>query len=165
MEEEFDLISIIDKQPWLSDLKRRVQHYGYKYDYHTRRINRSMHIGPLPIFVRSIIEKLLMIGFFKEQPDQLIINEYKPGQGISPHIDCVPCFNSRIATVSLGSNCEMEFSRQNQLVKKILERRSALLLSNEARYNWLHAIRPRKTDRKVMRKRRISLTFRKVNLI
>jgi hypothetical protein len=25
------LISIIDEQIWLDDLKRRVQHYGYKY--------------------------------------------------------------------------------------------------------------------------------------
>ena len=29
-EEEHVLLDLIDKQPWLSDLKRRVQHYGYK---------------------------------------------------------------------------------------------------------------------------------------
>lgn len=27
------LLPQIDQQPWLTDLKRRVQHYGYKYDY------------------------------------------------------------------------------------------------------------------------------------
>lgn len=27
------ILEEIDKNPWLSDLKRRVQHYGYKYDY------------------------------------------------------------------------------------------------------------------------------------
>lgn len=26
------LLSQIDQQPWLTDLKRRVEHYGYKYD-------------------------------------------------------------------------------------------------------------------------------------
>ena len=32
-DEESALIANIDEQPWLNDLKRRVQHYGYKYDY------------------------------------------------------------------------------------------------------------------------------------
>ena len=27
------ILEEIDKNSWLSDLKRRVQHYGYKYDY------------------------------------------------------------------------------------------------------------------------------------
>jgi hypothetical protein len=35
-EEEQALIEIIDQQTWLNDLKRRVQHYGYKYDYKAR---------------------------------------------------------------------------------------------------------------------------------
>jgi hypothetical protein len=26
----------IDAQPWLGDLKCRVQHYGYRYDYQAR---------------------------------------------------------------------------------------------------------------------------------
>jgi hypothetical protein len=33
--EEAQLINIIDQQPWLHDLKRQVQHYGYQYDYKT----------------------------------------------------------------------------------------------------------------------------------
>ena len=31
------LLGRIDKQQWLGDLKRRVQHYGFKYDYRARR--------------------------------------------------------------------------------------------------------------------------------
>ena len=27
------LLERIDQEDWLNDLKRRVQHYGYKYDY------------------------------------------------------------------------------------------------------------------------------------
>ena len=46
--EETALIQLIDNQTWLSDLKRRVQHYGYKYDYRARRIDLSMKIGKLP---------------------------------------------------------------------------------------------------------------------
>lgn len=29
-EAEAELIRIIDQQPWLTDLRRRVQHYGYR---------------------------------------------------------------------------------------------------------------------------------------
>lgn len=32
-EEERELLEHIDRGQWLFDLKRRVQHYGYKYDY------------------------------------------------------------------------------------------------------------------------------------
>ena len=39
------LISQIDQQPWLNDLKRRVQHYGYKYDYKAHKITSDLKIG------------------------------------------------------------------------------------------------------------------------
>lgn len=32
-EEQKGLLEEIDKYPWSNELKRRVQHYGYKYDY------------------------------------------------------------------------------------------------------------------------------------
>ena len=45
---EAELLAAIDAQPWLGDLKRRVQHYGYRYDYKNRRVDPSMVLGPLP---------------------------------------------------------------------------------------------------------------------
>ncbi|MEO0410804.1 MAG: alpha-ketoglutarate-dependent dioxygenase AlkB [Pseudomonadota bacterium] len=39
------------------------------------------------------------------------MNEYTPGQGIAPHVDCVPCFGPFAASLSLGSSCEMLFQR------------------------------------------------------
>lgn len=33
--------------------------------------------------------RLQQAGLFADTPDQVIINEYQPGQGISAHIDCV----------------------------------------------------------------------------
>jgi len=32
-EEQHDLLQAIDAAPWLEDLRRRVQHYGFRYDY------------------------------------------------------------------------------------------------------------------------------------
>ena len=46
-DEERALIEDIENQPWLDDLKRKVQHYGYKYDYRARRINQSFKIGEI----------------------------------------------------------------------------------------------------------------------
>lgn len=42
-EQEDRLIKLIDSSPWITDLKRRVQHYGYKYDYKSRSIEQSYY--------------------------------------------------------------------------------------------------------------------------
>src|SRR4051794_16222078 len=48
-QEEHDrLVAVIDQQPWLLDLQRRVQHYGYRYDYKSRSVDDSQFLGPLP---------------------------------------------------------------------------------------------------------------------
>src|ERR1700680_3970964 len=89
--EQQQILQEIDSRPWRSDLKRRVQHYGYKYDYKARSVDRSMYVGPLPPFALEVGQRLLDQGLVEEMPDQLIVNEYEPGQGITAHIDCQPC--------------------------------------------------------------------------
>lgn len=163
------LLTEIDKQQWLNDLKRRVQHYGFKYDYKARKVNRDMHIGELPEWLKRLSQKLKEDGHMPEIADQVIINEYEPGQGIAGHIDCEPCFKDTIASLSLGSGCIMDFTNKDSKTQKIpvwLASRSLVVLSDEARYEWLHGIAARKSDpwegEKHERQRRVSLTFRKV---
>ncbi len=91
-DEELELIQNIDKQSWLTDLKRRVQHYGYKYDYKARKLTEDFKVGDIPDFIKPISKRLLEQRCFNKLPDQVIVNEYESGQGISSHIDCVPCF-------------------------------------------------------------------------
>ena len=164
------LMKRIDEQQWLNDLKRRVQHYGYKYDYKARRVARDMRIGngKLPKWLEELSEKLWQDRHMPKIADQVIVNEYRPGQGISRHIDCEPCFEDTIVSLSLGSGCFMDFTNKDE-TKKIsiwLEPRSIVVLKNEARYKWLHGIAARKSDKldgyKHDRRRRVSLTFRKV---
>lgn len=52
-EQDFSLAQI-DQQLWLNDLKRRVQHYGYKYDYKARAIGNDAYLGPLPDWLSSL---------------------------------------------------------------------------------------------------------------
>lgn len=164
------LMQVIDAQPWLSDLKRRVQHYGYKYDYKARGITQNFRLGPLPEWLSGLCDRLHAERIFAARPDQVIINEYLPGQGITPHIDCVPCFGNTIASLSVGNPCVMEFTRSETGEKssQLLKPRSLVVLKDDARYKWQHAIPQRKSDhwngQKLVRGRRISLTFRTVIL-
>ncbi len=162
------LLAAIDGLPWLGDLQRRVQHYGYRYDYKARRVEASMALGPLPAWGAEVAQRLHAEGWFAVPPDQLIVNEYEPGQGITKHVDCVPCFDDTVVSISLGSACVIELAQGEVKVPVLLEPRSALVLKEDARYRWTHAIAGRKKDvyqgRAYSRGRRVSLTFRKVLL-
>jgi len=107
-------------------------------------------------------------GIFTVLPDQVIVNEYFLGQGISLHIDCIPCFDDIICSLSLGSSAVIEFSKGESRISQLLEARSMLVLSSDARYAWQHGIAARKFDNyngsKIARKRRESITFRKVKV-
>ncbi|TDH35147.1 alpha-ketoglutarate-dependent dioxygenase AlkB [Pseudohoeflea suaedae] len=173
-EEEADITRLLDEGLWDGGLRRRVQHFGYRYDYKARTVTRETRLGPLPAWLATLGQRLVAAGHFEAPPDQVIANEYLPGQGISAHIDCEPCFDGTIVSVSLLSRCEMIFrprgiaGRTGGGSSVILEPRSALVLKDEARYLWTHEIPARKSDNirgeRVARSRRISLTFRKVVL-
>jgi alkylated DNA repair dioxygenase AlkB len=162
------LLMAVDAEPWLSDLRRRVQHYGYRYDYKARKVDSSMYLGPLPEWAQTLAARLVSDQHMPIAPDQLIVNEYEPGQGITPHVDCVPCFGPVVCSITLGSQCVMELSavKEDRTETLLLERGSLVVLSGDSRYHWRHAIPGRKTDRvgdqMLRRGRRVSLTFRTV---
>lgn len=162
------LISAVDAEPWLGDLKRRVQHYGYKYDYRARRVEPSMYLGTLPEWAQVLAKRFSAEGYMAERADQMIVNEYLPGQGIARHVDCVPCFADTILSLSLGSACEMQFAHVKTKQRKslLLEPGSLLVMQGEARHRWQHGIPARLSDVvdgvRQPRSRRISLTFRRV---
>jgi alkylated DNA repair dioxygenase AlkB len=162
------ILEQVDAQPWLTTLKRRVQHWGWRYDYTRRTVEASDRLGPLPEWLAALTHRFLEDGLTSASFDQAIFNEYEPGQGISPHVDCTPCFAGTILTLSLGSPCVMVFSHKASGTKAplLLEPGSLLIMEREARYDWRHGIPPRQADlidgRRVMRNRRVSLTFRSV---
>jgi alkylated DNA repair dioxygenase AlkB len=165
-DEEKRLIETIDQKSWMNDLKRRVQHYGYRYDYKSRIVKNDFFIGTLPAWLNNLSLQLHQDNLFPKPPDQVIVNEYLPGQGISAHIDCIPCFGKTIASLSLGSGAVMVFTKGSEKHEIYLEPRSLVLLSGAARYEWSHSIPARQSDNcdgiKIARARRLSLTFRNV---
>ena len=159
-----------DESAWLTDLERRVQHYGWRYDYRARTIDRGMRIGPLPDWLKEIAVLLYeRTGKFDSVPNQAIVNEYEPGQGIAMHVDR-HCFGPTVATVSLGDDWTMDFRAigGDEKTQLLLERGSALVLTEAARNRWLHGIAKRKSELigsiRRPRERRLSLTFRTVQL-
>lgn len=167
------LLGSIDGRPWMNDLKRRVQHYGWRYDYSARFVTENMRAQPLPYGIEDVAERLRSRGWFTQTPDQVIVNEYEPGQGIAPHVDR-DCFGPAVATLSLGDPWPMQFvpaGRNTDRAERqevLLEVGSILVLTGTARNKWMHGIARRKADGrgsdKRERQRRVSVTFRTVKL-
>ena len=152
---------------WRNDLSRRVQHYGWRYDYKARAITPDMHIGALPNWLDDLARRLYdETGLFDRVPEQVIVNEYLPGQGIATHIDH-PGFGPTVCTISLLDDWEMDFSENwRDKSPALLQRGSCVLLTGDSRSIWQHGIAPRKSEAtdtgRRPRKRRLSLTFRTV---
>jgi alkylated DNA repair dioxygenase AlkB len=166
-EEERQLMEQIDARTWNTTLKRRTQHYE-KTVFSSG--DTTQKAPPIPEWCDFLVKRLLAQGILDVRPDQLIINEYDPRQGIGPHVDNVKAFADGIVSVSLGSGINMIF-RHTASPKApsagdrkdlYLERRSVLSLHNSARYDWRHEIAAKKSDEGIARGRRVSLTFRKM---
>ncbi|KAL8137110.1 hypothetical protein V2J09_003111 [Rumex salicifolius] len=175
--EEEELVAAVDARPWNSLAKRRVQHYGFEFSYQTRNVDPKRHLGKLPSFVSPIVERIStcpdLDAATNIQLDQLTVNEYPPGVGLSPHIDTHSAFEDAIFSLSLAGPCIMELRRYEDgmwksehptnevdmmteetmehsisLLRKAiyLPPRSLLVLSGEGRYAWHHYIPHHKFD-------------------
>jgi alkylated DNA repair dioxygenase AlkB len=153
---------------------RRVLQYGYSYAYNRSGIEK---IEPIPELYKNLIDidninnilgiKLLDNNNFQ----QLIVNEYKPGQGIYKHIDHTKYFGPIILCITCGSGVNMEFSINDQIINFYVKPYSMYIMSGDARHLWKHGIKATSNDviiennkkNKVKRGTRYSITFRSVN--
>ena len=169
--EEKHIVAQIEQGDWIEDLRRRVQHYGWRYDYKARRVDPAMRLGELPAWADALARRLFDAKLVPNLPDQVIVNEYRKDQGIGRHVDS-DSFADGIAMISLLESWEMIFREKKGKgkVNHMLERRSVAVINGDARYRWTHEIpkrkkeptRPGTTSPKRDRGRRLSLTFRKV---
>ncbi|KAJ3157081.1 Alkylated DNA repair protein alkB 8 [Geranomyces variabilis] len=208
-EETAILSSLADPQQaaaWTTLGKRRVRHYGYRFDYARTTVDLDASAAePMPLWAERVIAAYGQMFPEAQIPDQLTVNEYKPGSGIPPHTDTHSAFGDAILSVSLQGGVVMEFRcpidpeehgslnptppvihnggsndadvleasalpppkhARFQVVNVHLPARSLLIMDGDARYQWEHSIRPRRTDvvrgLAVSRTTRVSLTFRSV---
>ena len=162
--EEARILLRIAEAPWMTELRRRVQHYGYRYAY---RGGGSRE--PAPAFPpwAAVMADRLRPHFGGALPVQCIVNEYRSGQGIGMHADHRD-FGDVVASLSLGADWPMRFRPRGTRPYAagalpgdevaVLPRRSVLVLAGRARSAWMHGID--RTDSARETATRISATFR-----
>jgi alkylated DNA repair dioxygenase AlkB len=132
--------------------KRRVAHFGLDYTYTKRSVNQTL---PAPIGMQSLTERAAkLIHRQAEDIKEILVSYYPEGAGIGWHRDA-EVFGDAIVGVSFLSDCTMKFKNpeSSEVFKLFIPRRSAYVLSGDARWKWKHSITRHEEDR-------YSVTFR-----
>lgn len=154
------LLRYIEAAPWRHEIARPRQFYGGAYQ------GAGGQDAPLPEWLIAVAEGLVATGHMRLLPNRVLVNGYKPGQGIGAHVDDPKSCGAEVAILSLGSATDMIFAelKGEGRARLRLAPRSLLMLTGKARYDWSHAIPARKSDRvggmHVVRRWRVSVTFR-----
>lgn len=174
--EEDEVLRLVDEGgAWEHLAKRRVQHHGAAFSYATRGVVPGTELRPLPGWARALATRVeraareLGPAGADFPLDQITVNEYLPGVGISPHVDTHSAFEGTLAALSLAGGAAMQFRRGEERRVLFLPPRSLLVMRGEARYAWQHSLPHRHSDTVVGEAaprarglRRVSLTFRRV---
>ena len=105
---------------WQTLARRRVKHFGHRFDYSTRAVGEGESPPPLPLFLARLASRFASLPACAEALadegvtsgfDQVTANEYQPGAGIAPHVDTHSSFHAPVLSLSLGSDAVMEFRR------------------------------------------------------
>jgi len=149
---------------------RRIQHYGYKYNYKNQ--NHKEMGTPIPDIFSELIQTLkqnvqeLQLIDSSYSFNQIIVNNYEPGQGISKHTD-IKSYGHVIGCYTIGSGATMRFRKKDKVIDLYVKPNSLYIMSGESRYLWTHEMPSTKTDlyngKRITRDRRISITFRMVD--
>lgn len=146
----------IPAQRWITLSHRRLQAHPS-----TLTKNNTLLAAPLPAYlINPVMLRFKDLGIFEHtphrQPNHVLINEYKPGEGIMPHEDG-KAYASVVATVSLGatvclsltpkpSSAESDEEEKDEKAKwkiptRILqEPRSLLITTGTAYESLLHGV-------------------------
>jgi|SRR5579872_691798 len=141
---------------------RRVAQYGYTYAYDRSGVTKT---DPIPLDLcemvsASKLNNLMRCNMVSSEFDQLIINEYTPGQQIAYHTDHIKQFDEVIACVTVGQSVPIMFKLDDDVVKELdVKSGSMYIMTGDARYKWKHHLKNTGAEN------RYSLTFRKVKNI
>lgn len=161
------LFDEVESREFDTTLSRRVQHYGAKYNYDSSVVQEIGSAPAIPPELKKLGSRLVSDGYFKREPDQVIVNEYVGDQGIASHTDR-DSFGEAIATISLIESWSMLFRGPlDEKIEVLLEKGSLAIMTGPSRHTWCHEIPKRKFEKQSgltrSRGRRISLTYRTLN--
>ena len=143
-----------------------------------RTTDQAMCFSPLPAWVVQLSTRLRDLasttGYVADAErhlfdfKQCIVNQYAPGDGLTPHVD-LDAFGDVVASLSLLSTVAMEFvpvvDALGGSFTVRLDPGDVLFLRDDARWRWTHGIPSRDVDvfadgSRSVRAPRISLTLR-----
>jgi alkylated DNA repair dioxygenase AlkB len=118
----------------------------------------GMICEPLPPFAQELCDMLQQSGAFgssRGEPNHLLVNHYRGGQGIGPHRDG-QLYDDNVAVISLGREADLSFwstkaaslsdfregSANKATCTVKCEDRSLVLFSGSAYYDFYHGIIP-----------------------
>ncbi|XP_016142303.1 alpha-ketoglutarate-dependent dioxygenase alkB homolog 6-like [Sinocyclocheilus grahami] len=149
-EEEYLLQQVCraPKPKWTQLSGRRLQNWGGLPN------PKGMLAEKLPDWLLKYTEKISALGAFAgKTANHVLVNEYKPGEGIMPHEDG-PLYHPTVTTISLGSHTLLDFYKpvcQTQsetpqteesryMLSLLVQRRSLLILQDDMYKFYLHGI-------------------------
>lgn len=164
-DEEKSLLKLLDESKNLTPIthskdSRYVIQYGYTYAYDRSGVIKC---SPIPDVYKKLVDaERIKILLEKDcEFDQLIINRYLPGQGITAHIDHTKYFGDTIFCISIGTPVTINFTMDDNPKKDsaiVVEPRSAYAMTGDSRYKYKHSIPASARQTGI----RYSLTYRKV---
>ncbi|KAF2455966.1 hypothetical protein BDY21DRAFT_386814 [Lineolata rhizophorae] len=157
-DEEAQLLGKIPPNRWIVLTHRRLQAHPSQLAR-----NNTLLRAPLPPWLTDpVVPRFERLGIFSDTPhrapNHVLLNEYKPGEGIMPHEDGL-AYAGVVATVSLGSTLVLDiYSKRDgtrmkepkdrsqngpKVISRILQEPRSLLVTKGGAYaDYLHGIAP-----------------------
>ncbi|CAO3594854.1 unnamed protein product [Absidia cylindrospora] len=95
-EEEEDLLYHVNQEQWCGlgispnpELKRRTQQYGHLFSYRYRKVLEEY--GELPVFVKSIVQRIMSNQLMPMSPNHLLVNDTMKGRESCHILTPLPC--------------------------------------------------------------------------
>ncbi len=165
--EETMLIEQMNQSKWVdSQSGRYKQDFGPKANFNKKKLKYTTFTG-LPHYSKFIVDRFApFVNDFIPVELCNLKYENKRGACIDPHLDDVWLWGNRLITVNLLSNTFLTLKPIKQRLQELgdcevlipLSRFSLLILGDEARYEWFHAIK--KTH---IASTRIAITLRELS--
>ena len=142
------LYNEINKDPlfWTQLRTRKLQYYGPDVD------PTGNNHKPIPNWLQSLFDSLINNNIFDtiNQPNHILINQYKSNEGIMHHTDG-PNYYPKVIIISLFSKCLMTFRYKlqsneignqlnNDLFSVMLQPRSLLIFQDDLYHIYMHGI-------------------------
>lgn len=153
----YDKVYSAPKPKWVQLSHRRLQNWGGLPH------PKGMVQEALPQWLRDVSAKVASLGVFggERLPNHVLVNEYKPGEGILPHEDG-PLYYPVVTNITLSSHTVLDFylprksnadeagdedaKAVSPIGSLLLQPRSLLITSGALYTDYLHGIEPRTED-------------------